>query len=380
MKPIQMVDLNGQYYKIKTKIEQAILEVIDSSTFIGGPVVKSFSEELAQYLDVKHVIPCGNGTDALQIALMALGLQEGDEVITPSFTFIATVEVVGLLGLKPVFVDVDPEHFNITPQAIEKAITSNTKAIIPVHLYGQSAPMEEILEIGRRYNIPIIEDTAQAIGGHYTFSDGRVKKNGTMGTIGTTSFFPSKNLGAYGDGGAIFTNDNKLAEELLKIANHGQQRRYYHDRIGINSRLDAIQAAVLKVKLPYLDTYCQARRAAADYYDEKLKYHPMITIPKRESYAYHVFHQYTLKLDKTINRDEVVEKLAAQGIPSMVYYPLACHHQKMFETIDVTIADLTHTEQLNPKVISLPMHTELTPELQDFIVANLIQIIDSISK
>jgi len=380
MKPIQMVDLKGQYYKIKEAIDQAVLEVIDSSTFIGGPVVKRFSEDLAQYLDVKHVIPCGNGTDALQIALMALGLQAGDEVITPSFTFIATVEVVGLLGLKPVFVDVDPEHFNITPQAIEKAITPKTKAIIPVHLYGQSAPMEEILEIGKRYNIPIIEDTAQAIGGHYTFSDGRVKKNGTMGTIGTTSFFPSKNLGAYGDGGAIFTNDGKLAEELLKIANHGQQKRYYHDRIGINSRLDAIQAAVLSVKLPFLDTYCQARRAAADYYDEKLSNHPMITIPKRESYAYHVFHQYTLKLDKAINRDEVVEKLAAQGIPSMIYYPLACHHQKMFESIEITIAELTHTEQLNPQVISLPMHTELTHEQQDFIVSNLIQIIDSISK
>lgn len=380
MKPIQMVDLKGQYYKIKEVIDQAVLEVIDSSTFIGGPVVKRFSEDLAQYLDVKHVIPCGNGTDALQIALMALGLQAGDEVITPSFTFIATVEVVGLLGLKPVFVDVDPEHFNITPQAIEKAITPKTKAIIPVHLYGQSAPMEEILEIGKRYNIPIIEDTAQAIGGHYTFSDGRVKKNGTMGTIGTTSFFPSKNLGAYGDGGAIFTNDDKLAEELLKIANHGQQKRYYHDRIGINSRLDAIQAAVLSVKLPFLDTYCLARRAAADYYDEKLSNHPMITIPKRESYAYHVFHQYTLKLDKAINRDEVVEKLAEQGIPSMIYYPLACHHQKMFESIEITIADLTHTEQLNPQVISLPMHTELTHEQQDFIVSNLIQIIDSISK
>ncbi|MBX9450126.1 MAG: DegT/DnrJ/EryC1/StrS family aminotransferase [Taibaiella sp.] len=379
MNNLQMVDLKRQYHKIKDQIDTAITDVVESALFIGGPVVKGFSEELAQYLDVKHVIPCANGTDAIQIALMALGLQPGDEVITPSFTFVATVEVVGLLRLKPVFVDVDPENYNILPDAIRKAITPRTKAIIPVHLYGQSAPMEEILAIANEYHIPVIEDTAQAIGGTYTFSDGTRKKNGTIGTIGTTSFFPSKNLGCYGDGGAIFTNDDTLAEKLLMIANHGQKVRYYHEMVGMNSRLDAVQAAVLRIKLPLLDQYCDARRSAADYYDRAFANQPHIFPPKRETYAHHVFHQYTLRLSRDIDRDEVVKRLSDKGIPSMIYYPVPCHRQKMFEHLDIRVEDLTHTEMLNPSVISLPMHTELTDEELSFISNAFLQIINGLS-
>lgn len=380
MEQIQMVDLRRQYTQIKDQIDEAINEVLQSTQFIGGPIVTRFAEQLSSYLGVRHVIPCGNGTDAIQIALMSLGLQPGDEVITPSFTFIATVEVVALLGLTPVFVDVDPHNFNILPAAIEKAITTKTKAIIPVHLYGQSAPMEEILAIAKRHNIDVIEDTAQAIGGYYTFSDGRKAMNGTMGTVGTTSFFPSKNLGCYGDGGAIFTNDDALAERLRMTANHGQKIRYYHDIVGLNSRLDAIQAAVLNVKLPLLDKYCQARRTVADRYDEAFGQHPLIETPKRESYSFHVFHQYTLKLDPSIDRDEVTAELATKNIPSMIYYPVPCHKQKMFDGKPIVVADLSHTNQLNPQVISLPIHTELTDEEIDYISSHLIQIIEKLAQ
>lgn len=363
MNKIQMVDLKSQYEKIKPEIDQAIAEVLNTTQFIGGPVVQSFKKNLEAYLNVAHVIPCANGTDALQIALMALGLKPGDEVITPSFTYIATVEVVALLGLTPVFVDVDPENYNILPEAIEKAITPRTKAIIPVHLYGQCVPMEEILKIANQHNIPVIEDTAQAIGCTYTFSDGTKKKAGTMGTIGTTSFFPSKNLGCYGDGGAIMTNDQALAERLQMIANHGQKVRYYHEVVGCNSRLDAIQAAILNVKLPHLDQYCENRRAVADYYDNAFKDCASITTPKRSSsYTEHVFHQYTLKLDAAIDREALRQYLEGKGVPSMIYYPVASHEQNMFNEYHKVVHDLSNTESLSPIVLSLPVHTEMTEE------------------
>lgn len=380
MKGLQMVDLKRQYQKIKSEIDTVVIEVIESTAFIGGPKVKEFGTSLATYLGVKHVIPCANGTDALQIALMALGLKPGDEVITPSFTYIATVEVIALLGLTPVFVDVDPDNFNILAHAIKDAITPRTKAIIPVHLYGQSAPMEAILQLANAHNIPVLEDTAQAIGGTYTFADGTQKKNGTMGTIGTTSFFPSKNLGCYGDGGAIFTNDDALAETLTMIANHGQKVRYHHDLVGMNSRLDTIQAAILQVKLPHLDAYCDSRRKVADYYDAAFAQHPKIQTPKRETYAKHVYHQYTLKLGAGISRDEVVTLLAERDIPSMIYYPIASHNQKMFATVDKITKDLTHTDFLNPIVISLPIHTEMTEAELEYITSNFIAVVDSLNE
>lgn len=379
MKGLQMVDLKRQYQKIKSEIDTAVIEVIESTAFIGGPKVKEFATSLATYMGAKHVIPCANGTDALQIALMALGLKPGDEVITPSFTYIATVEVIALLGLTPVFVDVDPDNFNILTQAIKDAITPRTKAIIPVHLYGQSAPMEAILQLANAHNIPVIEDTAQAIGGTYTFADGTQKKNGTMGTIGTTSFFPSKNLGCYGDGGAIFTNDDELAETITMIANHGQKVKYHHEIVGVNSRLDTIQAAILQVKLPHLDAYCDARRKVADYYDAAFAQHPKIQTPKRETYAKHVYHQYTLKLGAGIARDEVVALLAERDIPSMIYYPIASHNQKMFATVDKITKDLTHTDFLNPIVISLPIHTEMTEAELEYITSNFIAVVDSLN-
>lgn len=380
MPPIQMVDLRRQYLRLKDQIDTAMNEVLESTQFIGGPVVERFAQHFQEYLGVRHVITCANGTDAIQIALMALGLQPGDEVITPSFTFIATVEVVALLGLTPVFVDVDPDNFNILPSAIEAAITPKTKAIIPVHLYGQSAPMHEILEIAQRHNLYVVEDTAQAIGGYYTFPDGRKAMNGTMGTIGTTSFFPSKNLGCYGDGGAVFTNDAELAKKLKMIANHGQSVRYIHDMVGLNSRLDALQAAVLDVKLKYLDEFCQARRKVADAYDKAFAKHPYINTPFRAPYSYHVFHQYTLTLDPKINRDHVVAELGKRGIPSMIYYPIPCHRQKMFEGKPVVIKDLSTTERLNPSVISLPIHTEFTQEELDFIISNTLEVVEFLSK
>jgi dTDP-4-amino-4,6-dideoxygalactose transaminase len=377
MEAIQMVDLKRQYQKKKPEVDAAIAEVLQSAAFINGPAVKTFASALEDYLDIKHVIPCANGTDALQIALMALGLQPGDEVITPSFTFIATVEVVALLGLKPVFVDVDDRTFTMDPEALKKAITPATKAIIPVHLYGHSAPMHEILAIAG--DIPVIEDNAQAIGGHYTFPDGSRKKTGTMGTIGCTSFFPSKNLGCYGDGGALFTDNDALFEKMSMIANHGQKERYYHERVGCNSRLDTVQAAVLNIKLKNLDDYCDARRAAADYYDNAFKDNKWITTPFRAEYCHHVFHQYTLQLDARINRDAVKERLAEQGIPSMIYYPVPCHMQKMFADLGGAAFDLPVTDRLTSCVLSLPVHTEMTTEELAFISGKVNEIVNEMA-
>jgi UDP-2-acetamido-2-deoxy-ribo-hexuluronate aminotransferase len=363
---LQMVDLKGQYLKIKQEVDDGIAEVIDNTAFINGKAVQEFTEQLSQYLNAKHVIPCANGTDALQIAMMALGLKPGDEVITPSFTYIATVEVVALLGLTPIFVDVDPLTFTMDIAQLEKAITPKTKAIVPVHLYGHSARMEEILAIANKHNLFVIEDNAQAIGGHYTFADGTKMANGTMGDIGCTSFFPSKNLGCYGDGGAIYTNNDALAAELKMVANHGQSKRYYHDVVGVNSRLDSIQAAVLKVKLKHLDSYCDARRAAADFYNNAFKSHENIITPFEAAFTHHVYHQYTLQV-KNVNRDALVEALAAQGIPSMIYYPVPAHRQKMFSKLNLAESNLPITDALTPVVISLPIHTEMTDEILNHI-------------
>lgn len=375
MQPIQMVDTRRQYLKIKEEVDAAVLSVIDSSQFIGGKVVEEFGANLAAYNGSKHVIPCANGTDALQIALMALGLQPGDEVITPSFTYIATVEVVALLRLKPVFVEVDPKTFCIEPAAIEKAITSKTKAIVPVHLYGHAADMEAIMKIAEKYGLYVVEDNAQAIGGDYRFSDGTVKKTGSIGTIGCTSFYPSKNLGCYGDGGAIFTNDDALALRLKMIANHGQQKRYYHDVVGCNSRLDAIQAAILTIKLKELDNYIAARTKAADYYDAAFAGHGQITTPYRALYGKHVFHQYTLTL-KDVNRDGLHQWLADHKIPSMIYYPVPAHRQKMFEAFGGAAFELPLTDWLTERVISLPMHTELEDEQLNFISNKVLEYIN----
>lgn len=372
MSSIQMVDLHTQYHKIKPAIDKAVLDVLESSAFINGKPVNDFAASLASYLGVKHVVPCANGTDALQIAMMALGLKPGDEVITPSFTYVATTEVVALLGLKPVFVDVDAQTFCMNPALLEAAITPNTKAIVPVHLYGHAADMEPILAIAKKYGLYVIEDTAQAIGGTYTFSNGTVKMNGTMGTIGCTSFFPSKNLGCYGDGGAIFTNDDDLAAQMRMIANHGQSIRYYHDVVGCNSRLDTIQAAILQQKLPLLDSYNEARRAAADFYDRSFAAHKGITTPVRAAYCKHVFHQYTLQLDG-INRDELVAFLASHGIPSMIYYPVPVHSQKMFAALGGANYQLPVTDWLTQRVVSLPIHTELTKEQQNLIAGKVLE-------
>lgn len=361
MHPIQMVDLKRQYAKIKAEVDTAIHEVLDSTAFINGKAVADFSENLAQYLGVKHVIPCANGTDALQIAMMALDLQPGDEVITPSFTYIATTEVIALLKLKPVFVEVDPKTFCIDPAAIEKAITPKTKAIVPVHLYGQSADMEAIMNIASRHALYVIEDNAQAIGSDFRFSNGTTKKTGTIGTIGTTSFFPSKNLGCYGDGGAIFANDDSLANRLRMIANHGQSKRYYHDLVGCNSRLDTLQAAILNIKLKNLDAYIDARRKAADYYDMAFANNPIISTPYRASFSNHVFHQYTLLLEG-VDRDGLNKFLTDNQIPSMIYYPVPAHRQKMFDAFGGSNYKLAITDWLTERVISLPIHTELDEE------------------
>ncbi|ROI04719.1 DegT/DnrJ/EryC1/StrS family aminotransferase [Chryseobacterium sp. G0240] len=365
MKKIQMVDLQSQYYKIKNDVDNAVLNVMDSAAFINGPEVKSFQNELESYLDVKHVIPCANGTDALQIALMALDLKEGDEVITADFTFAATVEVIHLLKLKSVLVDVDYDTFTISADQIRKAITPKTKAIIPVHIFGQCANMEEILKIAEEHNLYVIEDNAQAIGAEYTFSDGTVKYAGTMSTVGTTSFFPSKNLGCYGDGGAIFTNNDELAHRLRGIVNHGMYERYYHDEVGVNSRLDSIQAAVLRKKLPHLDSYNEARRKAADYYDEAFANHPDILTPVRSENSTHVFHQYTLRILNG-KRNELQKFLSEKEIPAMIYYPVALRKQKAYfqESND---ADFVNTDKLLDQVISLPMHTELDEEQLKYI-------------
>ena len=372
MRPLQMVDLKSQYQKLKTEIDAAVIQVLESSAFINGPQVKSFTDALADYNGVKHVIPCANGTDALQIAMMALDLQPGDEVITPSFTYIATMEVVALLRLTPIFVEVDPQTFCIDPAAIEKAITPKTKAIVPVHLYGHAANMEEIMRIAQAHNLAVIEDNAQAIGCDYTFSDGTVKKTGSIGTVGTTSFFPSKNLGGYGDGGAMMTNNDALADKLRMIANHGQSKRYYHDMVGCNSRLDTIQAAILEIKLRHLDEYIDARRSVADYYDNAFASHPEITVPHRAPYSRHVFHQYTLIL-KGIDRNGLHDYLAARNIPSMIYYPVPAHRQKMFENYHSSATNLTTTDWLTERVISLPMHTELDEEQLRFITTSVLE-------
>jgi len=375
MRPIQMVDLKQQYVKIKKEVDTAIQEVIDNAAFIQGKAVTDFATALSVYAGSRHVIPCANGTDALQIAMMALDLQPGDEVITPSFTYVATTEVVALLRLKPVFVEVDPKTFCIDPAAVEKAITPRTRAIVPVHLYGQAAQMEAIMDIARRHNLYVIEDNAQAIGSDYTFGDGALKKTGTIGTIGTTSFFPSKNLGCYGDGGAIFTDDDALASRLKMIANHGQSRRYYHDLVGCNSRLDSIQAAVLNVKLKSLDAYIAARRSAADFYDDAFKAHPKITTPYRAPYSHHVFHQYTLVLEG-VDRNGLNEFLAGKNIPSMIYYPVPAHRQKMFAAFGGGDWSLPVTDWLTERVISLPMHTELDREQLEYITRSVLEYID----
>ena len=365
MKKIQMVDLQSQYYKIKSDVDNAVLNVLDSAAFINGPEVKSFQTELETYLDVKHVIPCANGTDALQIALMALDLKVGDEVITADFTFAATVEVIHLLKLKSVLVDVDYDTFTMDIDKLKAAITPNTKAIIPVHLFGQCANMEEILKVAKAHDLHVIEDNAQAIGADFTFSDGTVKKSGTMGILGTTSFFPSKNLGCYGDGGAIFTNDDELAHKIRGVVNHGMYERYYHDEVGVNSRLDSIQATVLRKKLPLLDTYNEARRKAADYYDEAFAGNPNILTPKRAENSTHVFHQYTLRILNG-KRNELQQFLAEKEIPAMIYYPVALRKQKAyFQESDPK--DFVNTDQLLDQVISLPMHTELDEEQLKYI-------------
>ncbi|UZT97829.1 DegT/DnrJ/EryC1/StrS family aminotransferase [Chryseobacterium fluminis] len=371
MKKIQMVDLQSQYYKIKNDVDNAVLNVMDSAAFINGPEVKSFQNELESYLDVKHVIPCGNGTDALQIALMALDLQEGDEVITADFTFAATVEVIHLLKLKSVLVDVDYDTFTISAEAIKKAITPKTKAIIPVHIFGQCANMEEILKIAEEHNLFVIEDNAQAIGAEYTFADGTVKKSGTMSTVGTTSFFPSKNLGCYGDGGAIFTNNDDLAHRLRGIVNHGMYERYYHDEVGVNSRLDSVQAAVLRKKLPHLDAYNDSRRKAADFYDEAFAGNEHILTPKRDENSTHVFHQYTLRILNG-KRNDLQKFLTEKEIPAMIYYPVALRKQKAYyqESND---ADFVNTDKLLDQVISLPMHTELDDEQLKYITEAVLE-------
>ncbi len=375
MRPIQMVDTKNQYLKIKTEVDKAVIDVMDSTAFINGKPVHEFAAGLSAYTGAKHTIPCANGTDALQIAMMALGLQPGDEVITPSFTYIATTEVIALLRLTPVFAEVDPKTFCITAAAIEKVITPKTKAIVPVHLYGHAAPMEEIMTVAAKYNLYVIEDNAQAIGCDYTFPDGSKKKTGTIGHIGTTSFYPSKNLGGFGDGGAIFTNDDELAAKLKMVANHGQSRQYYHDVVGCNSRLDTIQAAILNIKLKHLDEYIDARRAAADFYDKAFANNPKITVPYRADYSRHVFHQYTLILEG-VDRDGLKQHLADNKIPSMIYYPVPGHKQKMFEQFNVASQDMPVTDWLTERVISLPIHTELDTEQLEFIVLKVNEFIN----
>ncbi|WP_028891265.1 DegT/DnrJ/EryC1/StrS aminotransferase family protein [Tenacibaculum sp. 47A_GOM-205m] len=370
MRKIQMVDLQSQYQKIKDTVDTSIQEILNSSAYINGPYVHEFQADLENYLDVKHVIPCANGTDALQIAMMGLGLEQGDEVITADFTFAATVEVIGLLKLTPVLVDVEPDTFNIDIEALKKAITPKTKAIVPVHLFGQCANMEAVLEVAKEHNLFVIEDNAQAIGADYTFSNGTKKKAGTMGDVGTTSFFPSKNLGCYGDGGAIFTNDDELAHTLRGMVNHGMYKRYYHDVVGVNSRLDSIQAAVLKAKLPLLDSYCDARRKAAEYYSNAFANNPNIITPTISDFTTHVFHQYTLRITNG-KRDELHQHLLDNEIPNAIYYPVPLHAQKAYQDDRYNEADFTITNQLIDEVISLPMHTELDEEQLAFITKTI---------
>jgi dTDP-4-amino-4,6-dideoxygalactose transaminase len=372
---IPMVDLKSQYLKIKDEVDARIAKVIENTEFVNGTDVKEFKKELAEYLNVKHVIPCGNGTDALQIAMMSLGLEPGDEVISSDFTFIATVETIALLKLTPVMVDVLPDTFCIDPDKIEKAISPKTKAIIPVHLFGQSCDMDKIMEIAKKYNLFVIEDTAQAIGSNFTSKQGWTKKAGTIGNIGCTSFFPSKNLGCYGDGGAIFTNDDELAEKISSIVNHGMKIRYYHDRIGVNSRLDTIQAAVLRVKLPHLDEYNSARRKAADYYDKAFKNCSKIKTPTRSKFSTHTFHQYTLVLNN-VDRKALMEHLSSKGIASAVYYPVALHNQKAFQDFKYNSKDFPVTDKLCESVISLPMNTELDDKTLKYICDSVLEFVE----
>lgn len=375
MRPLQMVDTKTQYQKIKKEVDAAVTEVMESSMFIGGKAVNEFAENLARYHGSKHCIPCANGTDALQIAMMALGLQPGDEVIVPSFTYIATVEVAGLLHIKPIFTEVDQRTFCIDPAVIEKAITPKTKAIVPVHLYGQAADMEKIMAVAKKHNLFVIEDNAQAIGCEYRFSDGTVKKTGSIGHIGCTSFYPSKNLGAFGDGGAMFTDDDELATRLRMIASHGQSKRYYHDVVGCNSRLDAMQAAILNIKLKHLDEYIAARRKAAGFYDKAFAENKKITIPFREGNNKHVFHQYTLILNG-VDRDGLSQFLTEQGVPNMIYYPVPAHRQRMFDAFGGSSYDLPLTDWLTERVLSLPIHTELDEEQQTFIVSKVLEFVN----
>jgi dTDP-4-amino-4,6-dideoxygalactose transaminase len=361
MKKIEMVDLRSQYLRLKADIDRAVSGVIESAAFIKGPDVRLFEEELQRYLGVRNVISCANGTDALQIAMMALNLKPGDEIITTDFTFIATVEVVELLGLKLVLVEPDPDTFNISTEAIEKAITPRTKAIVPVHLFGQCADMETILKLAEKHALHIIEDVAQATGADYIFSDGTTRKAGTMGIIGCTSFFPSKNLGCYGDGGAIFTDNDDLATLIRSITNHGMKVRYYHDNIGVNSRLDTLQAAVLRVKLRHLDAFNEARQAVADFYDRELGAVTSVTVPKRSAYSTHIFHQYTLKV-KPEERDTLRDHLENEGIPSMIYYPVPLHVQKAYLHLGYRTDEFPVTTRLCREVLSLPMHTEMEPD------------------
>jgi UDP-2-acetamido-2-deoxy-ribo-hexuluronate aminotransferase len=374
MNKIQMVDLQSQYKKIKPQVDKAVLEVFDSAAFINGPEVQNFQKELEAYLGVKHVIPCANGTEALQIAMMALGLEQGDEVITVDFTFAATVETIALLKLTPVLIDVERDTMNMDIEALKKAITPKTKAIIPVHLFGLCANMEAILKIAKEHNLFVIEDDAQAIGADYTFSDGTVKKSGTMGDVGTTSFFPSKNLGCYGDGGAIFTNDDALAHILRGMVNHGMYKRYYHDVIGVNSRLDSVQAAILRIKLPLLDAYNKKRRDAARKYNAGFKANKNISTPTTKSCGEicdtcncHVFHQYTLQITNG-KRDALHQHLLDNNIPNAIYYPVPLHKQKAYVDSRYKEENFKVTNELIDTVISLPMHTELEAEQQDFII------------
>jgi len=375
VKKLAMVDLISQYHHIQNEIDQAIMSVVHSSAYINGPEVKTFAKELEAYLDVKHVIPCANGTDALQIAMMALNFKPGDEIITASFTYVATAEVIALLKLKPVLVDVDPDTFTIDCDALERAITPRTVAIVPVHLFGQCADMQRIMEIANAHNLYVIEDTAQAIGASFTMKNGITHKAGTIGSIGTTSFFPSKNLGCMGDGGAIFTNDDSLADHLRIIANHGQTVQYHHDEIGVNSRLDSIQAAILRVKLRYLDAYCDARLKAAEYYDNAFSNSERIKTPVRMEGSTHVFHQYTLVLNG-VSRTALREHLESKGIPSMIYYPIPLHMQKAYTDPRYKSGDFPITEQLCNHVISLPMHTELSNDDLEYIASSVLEFVN----
>jgi UDP-2-acetamido-2-deoxy-ribo-hexuluronate aminotransferase len=375
MRPIQMVDTKTQYQKIKAEVDKAVIDVLESSAFINGKPVHDFAAALGAYNGSKHCIPCANGTDALQIAMMALGLEPGDEIITPSFTYIATIEVIALLRLTPVFVEVDAKTFCIDPAYLEKAITPKTKAIVPVHLYGQAAPMEEIFAIAKKYNLFVIEDNAQAIGCDYTFSDGTKKKTGGIGDVGTTSFYPSKNLGGFGDGGAIFTNNDELATKMKMVANHGQSRQYYHDVVGCNSRLDTLQAAILGIKLKHLDEYADARRTAADFYDKAFAGCKKITTPFRAAYSRHVFHQYTILLEG-VDRTGLKQYLADNNIPAMIYYPVPGHKQKMFEQFNVASQEMPVTDWLTERVISLPIHTEFDDEQLNYITAKILTFVN----